>query len=244
MRITPSKTTSLMERRPSTVSTGANIREVSWHIFSPEQGSPSLNVIPSSRTRFMRKRPLSGGWRVGQIAGSWGCFLVTAPMFILRQRNECRRQSASFDTPDSEKHHGLVRISIITLSYRSSAWLRLRLASIADKQAGVKRFVVDAGSDDGTLGLLLQSRRVKVFVEKAQGMYDAINRGLYRTSGEMLAHLNCGETLLSLSCINDLPTAPNPVSGSRLARSKPERLTPLRPGTSAAPPGTPARKLC
>lgn len=165
-------------------------------------------------------------------------------MFILRQRNECRRQSASFDTPDSEKHHGLVRISIITLSYRSSAWLRLRLASIADKQAGVKRFVVDAGSDDGTLGLLLQSRRVKVFVEKAQGMYDAINRGLYRTSGEMLAHLNCGETLLSLSCINDLPTAPNPVSGSRLARSKPERLTPLRPGTSAAPPGTPARKLC
>jgi glycosyltransferase involved in cell wall biosynthesis len=123
----------------------------------------------------------------------------------------------SFDIPESEKHHVVVRISIITPNYRSSAWLKLCLASIADKQAGVKHIVVDAGSDDGTLGLLLQDRRVKVFLEKAQGMYDAIHRGLRRASGEMVAYLNCGERSLSVSCVNDLPTAPKPVSGSRLA---------------------------
>src|SRR6185503_20829123 len=76
---------------------------------------------------------------------------------------------------------GSVDVSIVTPSYRNSAWLRLCIASVAD-QAGVKveHLVQDAESDDETRNWLAQDPRVKAFIEKDQGMYDAINRGWRR----------------------------------------------------------------
>src|SRR5712671_6013241 len=89
-----------------------------------------------------------------------------------------------------------MRFSIITPSFRSSAWLKLCLASVADQAVAVEHIVQDAGSDDGTLDWLLHDQRAKVFVEKDQGMYDAINRGLRRSTGDILAYLNCDEQYL------------------------------------------------
>jgi glycosyltransferase involved in cell wall biosynthesis len=89
-----------------------------------------------------------------------------------------------------------VRFSIITPSYRSSAWLKLCIASVADQGVDLEHLVQDAGSDDGTLDWLPQDLRVKTFVEKDQGMYDAVNRGLRRASGDILAYLNCDEQYL------------------------------------------------
>ena len=102
----------------------------------------------------------------------------------------------SFDRNDVGTHHCGVRISIVTPSYRNSAWLRLCIASVADQQVEVEHIVQDAGSDDGTLEWLPGDPRVKVFVEQDQGMYDAINRGLRRASGDILAYLNCDEQYL------------------------------------------------
>jgi len=87
-------------------------------------------------------------------------------------------------------------ISIITPSYRSSSWLKLCIASVADQQIPVEHIVQDAGSDDGTLDWLPNDPRVRAFVEKDEGMYDAINRGLRRASGDILAYLNCDEQYL------------------------------------------------
>lgn len=87
-------------------------------------------------------------------------------------------------------------ISVITPSFRSSAWLKLCIASVADQGAEVEHIVQDAGSDDGTLDWLARDRRVSAFVEKDQGMYDAVNRGLRKARGEILAYLNCDEQYL------------------------------------------------
>jgi glycosyltransferase involved in cell wall biosynthesis len=84
-------------------------------------------------------------------------------------------------------------ISIITPSFRSSEWLKLCIASVADQNVQAEHIVQDAGSDDGTLDWLLKDGRVKAFVEKDRGMYDAINRGLRRATGEIVAYLNCDE---------------------------------------------------
>src|SRR5258706_14763161 len=102
-----------------------------------------------------------------------------------------------------------VRISIVTPSYRNSNWLKLCIASVADQGGDVEHIVQDAGSDDGTLDWLLHDKRVTPVVEKDQGMYDAINRGLKRSRGEILAYLNCDEQYLpgALQAVRDFSQA-------------------------------------
>lgn len=90
-----------------------------------------------------------------------------------------------------------MQISIITPSFRNSRWLKLCVASVADQQ-GVEfeHIVQDACSDDGTQDWLPHDPRVRAFIEKDSGMYDAVNRGYRRARGEILAHLNCDEQYL------------------------------------------------
>jgi len=103
----------------------------------------------------------------------------------------------SFDTLEIPAHPRGVRFSIVTPSYRSSAWLKLCIASVADQPVELEHIVQDAGSDDGTLEWLLKDRRVQASVEKDRGMYDALNRGLQRAAGDILACLNCDEQYLA-----------------------------------------------
>src|ERR1017187_6776432 len=89
-----------------------------------------------------------------------------------------------------------MRFSIITPSFRNSAWLKLCIASVADQGVELEHIVQDSLSDDGTLDWLLSDRRVKACAEKDAGMYDAVNRGLKKSSGSLLAYLNCDEQYL------------------------------------------------
>jgi glycosyltransferase involved in cell wall biosynthesis len=89
-----------------------------------------------------------------------------------------------------------VLFSIITPSFRSSAWLKLCIASVADQGVELEHIVQDGLSDDGTLDWLMTDQRVKAFPEKDAGMYDAVNRGLKRSRGGILAYLNCDEQYL------------------------------------------------
>jgi glycosyltransferase involved in cell wall biosynthesis len=87
-------------------------------------------------------------------------------------------------------------ISIITPSFRSSRWLRLCIASVDDQGVEHEHIIQDSCSDDGTQDWLSTDQRVKTVIEKDQGMYDAVNRGLRRAQGEILAYLNCDEQYL------------------------------------------------
>lgn len=85
----------------------------------------------------------------------------------------------------------------MTPSFRQSSWLRLCVASVAD-QEGIEHehLVQDACSDDSTQDWLAGDSRVRAFIEKDEGMYDAVNRGFRRASGEVVAYLNCDEQYL------------------------------------------------
>lgn len=89
-----------------------------------------------------------------------------------------------------------MRFSVVTPSLGQSQWLRLAIASVADQGVELEHLVQDAGSKDGTLDWLQTDARVKAFVEQDAGMYDGINRGLRRASGDVLCYLNCDEQYL------------------------------------------------
>jgi len=87
-------------------------------------------------------------------------------------------------------------LSIVTPSHRQLAWLRLCAASVTDQGEGVEHVVQDALSDDGTREWLAAHPAIKAVSEADAGMYDALNRGLRRATGEILGHLNCDEQYL------------------------------------------------
>ncbi len=89
-----------------------------------------------------------------------------------------------------------MKISIVTPSRNNSDWLRLCVASVADQGVEAEHVVQDGGSTDGTLDWLLDDARVKAISAPDRSMYEAINRGLARTSGDILAYINCDEQYL------------------------------------------------
>jgi glycosyltransferase involved in cell wall biosynthesis len=114
-----------------------------------------------------------------------------------------------------------VKFSIVTPSFRNSKWLKLCIASVADQQGvELEHIVQDSCSDDGTQDWLPRDTRVKAFIEKDGGMYDAVNRGYRRATGDILAYLNCDEQYLpgALKTVHDFFEA-NPEVEVALAHS-------------------------
>lgn len=94
-------------------------------------------------------------------------------------------------------------ISIITPSFNQLEWLRLAVASAGDQEGvAVEQIVQDAGTPGIEQFLrshfreLVKTGRLRLFVEKDSGMYDAVNRGLRRAEGSICAYLNCDEQYL------------------------------------------------
>ena len=73
------------------------------------------------------------------------------------------------------------------------------------KEVECEHIVQDSCSDDGTQDWLPNDMRVKAFIEKDAGMYDAVNRGYRRATGDILAYLNCDEQYLpgALKVVHD-----------------------------------------
>jgi glycosyltransferase involved in cell wall biosynthesis len=87
--------------------------------------------------------------------------------------------------------------STITPSFRQLEWLKLCAASVAD-QEGVEHehIVQDAGSGPELEEWARTIPGLSLYVEKDDGMYDAINRGLRRARGTICSYLNSDEQFL------------------------------------------------
>lgn len=98
-----------------------------------------------------------------------------------------------------------MQFSVVTPSRNQLEWLRLCAASVADQGVAVEHLVQDAASTDGTREWLAGESRVLPVSEPDNGMYDAINRGLRRSRGEVLSYLNCDEQYLpgALASVGD-----------------------------------------
>ncbi|MBA2434081.1 MAG: glycosyltransferase [Chthoniobacterales bacterium] len=87
-------------------------------------------------------------------------------------------------------------ISLITPSLNQLEWLQLCAASVADQKVELEHIVQDAGSGPELRSWAAEQTNLRLFIEKDEGMYDAINRGLRRATGDICAYLNCDEQYL------------------------------------------------
>src|SRR3954469_14560936 len=133
-----------------------------------------------------------------------------------------------------------MRFSIVTPSFRQLAWLKRAVRSVADQQGvEVEHIIQDAGTGPELEEWVRTQSTAQLFVEKDNGMYDAVNRGLERATGEICAYLNCDEQYLPgtlarvAQCFAENPWA-DAVAGDYLVIGADNRLlsfrkvTPLR----------------
>ncbi len=90
------------------------------------------------------------------------------------------------------------RISVVTATWNCAATLSTCLDSLAVQTwPAVEHVVIDGASRDGTLELLQQRRdRPAVLVsEPDRGIYDALNKGLQRCTGDVVGFLHADDFL-------------------------------------------------
>lgn len=76
------------------------------------------------------------------------------------------------------------------------AYLKPCHNSVRDQGVALEHIVVDGASRDGTPEWLSNQPEIISISEKDDGMYDAINKGIELSKGEIIAYLNCDEQYL------------------------------------------------
>ena len=86
-----------------------------------------------------------------------------------------------------------MKISIITVSYNSEDTIEDTIKSVISQDySDVEYIIVDGASTDGTLGVINRYKEnIKAVVsESDKGMYDAMNKGIQMSSGDVIGILN------------------------------------------------------
>ena len=91
-----------------------------------------------------------------------------------------------------------MKISIITVTYNAEATIERTLESVAQQTyPDVEHLIIDGASKDRTLEIAHRYPHAMAYSEPDKGLYDAMNKGLKRATGDFLCFLNAGDKLHS-----------------------------------------------
>lgn len=98
-------------------------------------------------------------------------------------------------------------ISIITVSFNSAEFIRSAIESV-DYQTypNIEYIVIDGASKDGTVSIVQSfGKKVSRFIsEPDKGIYDAMNKGLALSSGDVIGILNSDDFYPNASVVSDV----------------------------------------
>ncbi|MEO6745828.1 MAG: glycosyltransferase family 2 protein [Caldimonas sp.] len=89
-----------------------------------------------------------------------------------------------------------MKISVVTATYNAAQTLEDSLRSVAQQtHPDIEHWVIDGGSDDGTQAIVEQHRSALAgFVsEPDHGIYDALNKGIARSTGDVVGFLHADD---------------------------------------------------
>ena len=101
------------------------------------------------------------------------------------------------------------RISIITICYNAASTITRTLRSVsAQTYPNIQYLIIDGASKDNTLELVRElAPEAEVYSERDKGIYDAMNKGLDRATGDYVWYVNAGDALVSPTTVEDLVRA-------------------------------------
>lgn len=89
----------------------------------------------------------------------------------------------------------MLKVSIITASYNVAGTIRQTIESVlAQDYPNVEYWVIDGGSTDGTVAILQEyAGRIQFISEPDKGIYNAINKGLTRATGDVIGMIGADD---------------------------------------------------
>ncbi|KFF00371.1 family 2 glycosyl transferase [Chryseobacterium formosense] len=106
-----------------------------------------------------------------------------------------------------------MKISIITVCWNSEKYLKTAIESVLNQTyQNIEYIIIDGGSTDSTLEIIknyepLFEGRMKWISEKDGGIYDAMNKGINHTSGDIVGLLNSDDFYISNSVLQKISNA-------------------------------------
>jgi glycosyltransferase involved in cell wall biosynthesis len=90
-------------------------------------------------------------------------------------------------------------LSIVTVVLNAASALEQTIKSVIVQTEKIEYIIIDGGSTDGTLDVIKKYEQyITHWVsETDSGIYDAMNKGIKKTTGHYVNFLNAGDTLLS-----------------------------------------------
>jgi len=89
-----------------------------------------------------------------------------------------------------------MKISLITISYNSENSISKTFSSVKSQSFNQFEYLlIDGGSKDGTLTIAKKQNHIsKIVSEPDKGIYDALNKGIKNSTGEIIGFLNSDDT--------------------------------------------------
>ena len=103
-----------------------------------------------------------------------------------------------------------MKISIITATWNSGATLRDTMESVLSQTyPDIEHIIVDGGSLDNTMEIVRELEpqyhgRLRYVSEQDKGLYDAMNKGLQKATGDYVWFINAGDSLCSSDTVQSV----------------------------------------
>ena len=99
-----------------------------------------------------------------------------------------------------------MKISIITINYNNIEGLKQTVESVLVQTYLNKEYIViDGGSKDGTVDFLKSQNKITYWVsEKDGGLYNAMNKGIRKLSGDYVIFMNSGDVFFDRNGLSDI----------------------------------------
>ncbi|MES2590483.1 MAG: glycosyltransferase family 2 protein [Bacteroidota bacterium] len=100
----------------------------------------------------------------------------------------------------------MLKISIITVTYNSEVYLQEAINSVVSQDyTNIEYIIVDGQSTDNTLTIIKQQQQLSKFITEADsGIYDAMNKGVSLSTGEVIGLLNSDDIYTDEGVLSDV----------------------------------------
>jgi glycosyltransferase involved in cell wall biosynthesis len=103
------------------------------------------------------------------------------------------------------------RVSVVTVVRNAERFIEQTIRSVLDQTyESIEYVIVDGGSTDGTLDIIRKyDDRIAYWIsEPDRGIYDAMNKGIDRATGEWVIFMNAGDRFYSPDTVRQVMNAP------------------------------------